>query len=85
MRNRFARTVYIVAATKYSRTEFWAVATARHEATSAVQRVLPPGWQIIFLGWRLSPTKAAELKMSPNSVRKLVGNSAIKRGLFQAP
>jgi len=82
MRNGFARAVYIVTATKNGRTEFWAAATPRHHAAAAVQRVLQPGWRIMFLGWRLSPTVAAALKMSSNSVRKLVGSAAIDRGLF---
>lgn len=82
MRNGFTRAIYIVTATRNGRTEFWAAATPRHRAAAAVQRVLQPGWRTMFLGWRLSPTKAAALKMSSNSVRKLVGSAAIDRGLF---
>jgi len=82
MRNGFARAVYVVTATKNGRTEFWAVATPRHRAAAAVQRVLPPGWRIMFLGWQLSPTKVAALKMSANSVRKLVDSEAIDRALL---
>lgn len=82
MQNGFARVIYVVAATKNGRTEFWAAATVRYLAASAVQRALPPGWRILFLGWRLSPAKAAALKMSSDSVRKLVGSAAVERGLF---
>lgn len=82
MRNGFARIIYVVAATKNGRTEFWAAATARYLAEAAVQRALPPGWRILFLAWRLSPTKAAALKMSSGSVCKLVGSAMIERGLF---
>jgi hypothetical protein len=84
MRNGVARAVYIVAATKDGRTEFWAAATPRRYAADAVQQALPPGWRVIFLGWRLSPAKAAALKMSSNSVRKLVDSAAIDRGLLVA-
>jgi len=82
MRNGIARAVYIVTATKSGQTEFWAAATSRHHAAAAVQRVLPPGWRIMFLGWQLSPTKAAALKMSANSVRKLIDSEAIDRGVL---
>lgn len=84
MRNGFVRAVYIVTATKNGRTEYWAAATSRHHAASAVQQVLPPGWRVMCLGWRLSPKKATALKMSSNSVRKLVDSAAIDRGLLVA-
>jgi hypothetical protein len=79
-----ARAVYIVTATKDGLTEFWAAATPSDHAAVAVQQVLPPGWRVMFSGWRLNPTKAAALKMSSNSVRKLVDSAAIDRGLFLA-
>jgi hypothetical protein len=85
MRKGSARAVYIVIATKDGQTEFWAAATPRHRAAGAVQRLLPPGWRITFLGWRLSPTKAAALKMSSDSVRKLVSSAAIDGGLLLVP
>ena len=84
MRNGFARAVYIVTATKDGRTELWAAATPRHRAAATVQQVLPPGWRVEFLGWRLSPTKAAALKMSSNCVRKLISSAAIDGGLLLA-
>jgi hypothetical protein len=83
MRNESTRAVYIVTATRNGRTEFWAAATPRHQAATAVQRVLPPGWRVMFLGWRLSPTRAAGLKMSLNGVRKLVRSASINRGLLR--
>jgi hypothetical protein len=83
MRNGFARAVYIVIATKDGQTEFWAAATARNRAAAAVQ-ALAPGWRVTFPGWRLGPTKAAELKMPPGSVRKLIGSTAIDSGLLPA-
>jgi hypothetical protein len=83
MRNGFARAVYIVIATKDGQTEFWAAATARNRAAAAVQ-ALAPGWRVTFLGWRLGPTKAAELKMPSGSVRKLIGSTAIDSGLLLA-
>jgi hypothetical protein len=82
MGNGPARAVYIVIATKNGQTEFWAAATSRHRAAVTVRRVLPSDWRVTFLGWRLSATKAAALKMSSDSVRKLVGSTAIDAGLL---
>jgi hypothetical protein len=82
MRNGFARAVYVVIATKNGKTEYWAAATPRHRAAAAVQRLLPGGWRVTFLGWLLSPTKAAALKMSSGSVRKLIDSTAIDEGLL---
>jgi hypothetical protein len=82
MRNGFARAAYVVIATRNGQTEFWAAATPRHRAAAAVQRLLAPGWRVTFLGWRLSPTKTSALKMSSDSVRKLVGSTAIDGGLL---
>jgi len=84
MRKGFARDVYIVTATKNGQTEFWAAATPRHRAAATVQQLLPAGWRVAFLGWRLSPTKAAALEMSANSACKLISNAAIDRGLLLA-
>jgi hypothetical protein len=84
MRNGFACSVYIVSATKNGQTEFWAAATPRQDAAAAVQRVLPAGWRAVFLGWRLNSTKSRALKMSSNSVRKLVRGAAIDEGLLRA-
>ncbi|HTV27999.1 MAG TPA: hypothetical protein VMF32_09475 [Xanthobacteraceae bacterium] len=85
MRNGFARAVYIVIATKDGQTEFWAAATARTRAATAVQELAAPGWRVTFLGWRLNPAKAVALKMLPGSVRKLIGSAAIDSGLLRAP
>jgi hypothetical protein len=63
--------IYVVAATKDGKTEFWAAATRRERAAAAVQQLLPAGWTAILLGWRLTPEKVAELKLRSNSVRKL--------------
>jgi hypothetical protein len=82
MREGLVRTVYIVTATKNGQTEFWAAATSRHRAAAAVQRLLPSGWSVMCLGWRLSPTKAAALKLSSNSVRRLISSTAIDGGLL---
>jgi len=82
MRNGFARAVYIIVATKDGQTEFWGAATPRHRPAAAVQRLLPPGWRVMFLGWRLSRTRAAALKVSSNGVRKLVSSAAVGRGLL---
>jgi len=84
MRNGSARAVYVVIATKDGQTEFWAAATPRYRAAAAVQQLLSPGWRVSFLGWRLSPAKAAALKMSAGNVQKLISSTAIDEGLLLA-
>jgi hypothetical protein len=84
MPNGVARAVYVVIATKDGQTEFWAAATPRHRAAAAVQQLLPPGWRVSFLGWRLGATKAAELKLSLGSVHKLINSAAVDGGLLLA-
>ena len=70
MRNAFAGRIYVVAATKDGRTEFWAAATPCKAAAAEVQQLLPTGWMAVPTGWRLTPEKVAELNMPANSVHK---------------
>ena len=67
----FADVLYVVSATEGDRLEFWAASTSRRTAASQVQRLLPPGWTATLTSWRLSPERAAALKMPPNTVRRL--------------
>lgn len=65
--------VYVVAATKAGKTEYWAAATRSEGAVEAVREQLPPGWTAEMTDRRLDPAKATSLKMRLNSVRKLKG------------
>ena len=71
MKTGFADVVYVVSATKSDQSEFWACATPRRVAAAQVQRLLPPGWTARSMGWRLSPTRTAELKMRHDLARRL--------------
>jgi hypothetical protein len=71
MNTLFADVVYVVSATKDGRSEFWAAATPRHCSEAQVQRSLSPGWKATLTGWRIGPERAAQLQMSPNTVRRI--------------
>jgi hypothetical protein len=71
MKEAFSKVVHIVSAFKGDQAEFWAAATPPELAAAQVQQVLPPGWMAISRGWRLNPKRAEELKMCPNTVRRL--------------
>jgi hypothetical protein len=71
MANTYAGGVYIVVATKNGATEYWAAATHRAKAVSAVKEMLPPGWDGTVTERRLTPDQVAELKLRANGVRKL--------------
>jgi hypothetical protein len=76
MNTIFADVVYVVSATKNGQLEFWAAATPRQVAAAQVQRSLPPGWKATLRTWRFSRERAAELKMRPNTVRRLTEASS---------
>lgn len=64
--------IYVVAATTGNKTEFWAAATRRNDALAAVQQLLAPRWTAVaVMDWRLTPERAAALKLRRNSVCKL--------------
>ena len=71
MGNKLVGDVYIVAATKDSRIDYWAVATRREDAVGAVQRLLAPEWKVTLTERRITPKQVAVLHLSPNGVRKL--------------
>jgi hypothetical protein len=76
MNTIFADVVYVVSATKNGQLEFWGAATPRQVAAAQVQRSLPPGWKATLRTWRFSRERAAELKMRPNTVRRLTEASS---------
>ena len=67
----FAESVYVVSATSNDQSDFWAAATSRRMAAAKVQQLLPPGWTATSTGWRLSAARAGELKIRPNTVRRI--------------
>jgi len=71
MKTGFAEVIYVVSATEDDQSEFWAAAAPRRAAAAQVQQLLPPGWTATLMGWRLGRVRAAELKMRPDSVRRL--------------
>jgi len=72
IRNPRVGGIYVVAATKDNKTEFWAAAVRRGDALAAVQQLLAPGWTAAtIMDWRLTPERVAALKIRTNDVRKL--------------
>jgi hypothetical protein len=71
MGNRLVGDVYIVAATKDSRIDYWVAATRREDAVAAVQRLLAPEWKVTVTERRITAKQVAVLHLSPNGVRKL--------------
>jgi hypothetical protein len=80
MKTVFSNVAHVVSAIKGDQAEFWAAATARELAAGQVQQALPPGWMAISRGWRLNRKMAEELKMCPNTVRRLTGCPRLERG-----
>jgi hypothetical protein len=75
-------TIYVVEAKKEAVTEFWAAATLREDAVAAVEKELGPGWIVSLTDRRLTGHRRSQLKMHPNSVRKLGSRNAYR--LLQA-
>jgi hypothetical protein len=71
MRKLYTGSIYVVAASKDGKTEYWAAATSPKEATAAVQLVVGPAWKIKFINHRLTPAEVAELSLQPDDVRRL--------------
>ena len=65
----YAGAIYVVAASKDGKTEYWVAATNPKEATVAVQLVLGPSWKVKLTNRRLTPTQLAELSLRPDDVR----------------
>jgi hypothetical protein len=71
MANTYAGGIYVVVATKDGETEYWAAATHRAKAASAVKEILPPGWTGTVTDRLLTPDQVAGLNLRANGVRKL--------------
>jgi hypothetical protein len=67
--------VYIVAATKDGKTDYWAAAVPQANALAAVRDMVAPGWQLSLTNRRLSQDQVRELEIEPRSVRQLKGES----------
>jgi hypothetical protein len=84
MKTVFSNVVHVVSAIKGDQAEFWAAATSRELAAGQVQQALPPGWMAISRGWRLNRKTAEEMKMCPNTVRRLTRCPRLERGRIVA-
>jgi hypothetical protein len=68
----FTDGIYVVEAIKGGEVEYWAAATPRDAALSAVQQMLRPGWTAKRITARHLPEdQIAELKIKAGSVLKL--------------
>lgn len=63
--------IYVVAATKNDATIYWATATRREDAVTAIQLLLGPGWTVAFTERRITPAQVAALKLKNNDVCEL--------------
>jgi hypothetical protein len=77
MKTVFSNVVHVVSAIK-------GAATSRELAAGQVQQALPPGWMAISRGWRLNRKTAEEMKMCPNTVRRLTRCPRLERGRIVA-
>jgi len=68
----YAGGIYVVAASKHGRTEYWVAATSPKQATGAFQLVVGPTWNIKLLNRRLTPTQFAELDLRQMTCAALV-------------
>ena len=68
MSNALGGGIYVVAATKDGKTEYWAAATVRAEAVAAVQGQLTGEWTVTLTDRRLTSQKIRALKLRPNAV-----------------
>jgi hypothetical protein len=71
MSNALGGGIYVVAATKDGKTEYWAAATVRAEAVAAVERQLTSEWTVTLTDRRLTSQKIKALKLRPNAVCQL--------------
>jgi hypothetical protein len=71
MGKTLAGDVYVVVATKGDYTEYWAAATPRAHAVTAVLERLPPGWRAILTVGRITIEEVKSLNLRPNGVRLL--------------
>jgi len=63
--------IYVVAATKDNTTLYWATATQREDAVTAVELLLGPGWAVALTERRITPAQGAVLRLRDNDIREL--------------
>jgi hypothetical protein len=71
MGSTFLGGIYVVAATKDGKTDYWVAATRREDAVIAVELLLGPGWTVALTDRRVSPQQIDALKLRPNGVCQL--------------
>jgi hypothetical protein len=71
MGRAYATAIYVVAASKGGKTDYWVAATSPKEATTAVQLFVGPAWRVRLTNRRLTPAQLAELNLGPDDVRRL--------------
>jgi len=71
MSKRYAGSLYVVAASKDGKTEYWVAATSPNQATAAIQLKVGPEWSVQLTSRRLTPSQRAELALRPDEVRHL--------------
>jgi hypothetical protein len=71
MGNEYAGGIYVVAATRAGKVQYWAAATPREAAVSTVQQMLLPRWTATLTSRRLTPDQVAALKLRPGGARQL--------------
>ena len=64
-------TAYIVVGTCGDKVQYWAAAVPRSRAAQEVRKVLGSEWKTKVTIWRLPSERLSELKLKPNSVRKI--------------
>jgi hypothetical protein len=69
MRAEYAGNLYVVAATKDGKTDYWVASSSREEAVATVQRIVEPGWRVSLTERRISPKQATALKLHVEGVR----------------
>jgi hypothetical protein len=72
MGKHYAGGIYVLAASKDGKTDYWVAATKPKEATVAVQLALGPAWKVRLTDRRLTPNQVAELQLRPDEVRRLI-------------
>jgi hypothetical protein len=71
MGNLLVGGIYVVQAIKGRQTEYWAAATIREKAVTAVEKELGDGWTVTLTDRRLTGQRLSKLRLRPNSVQRL--------------
>jgi len=67
----YASGIYVVAATKDGKTEYWAAATPRDDAVATIGCRLGPEWLMVLTDKKLTTDAVAELGLRSYGIRKL--------------